>query len=331
MRENTVKIGNLEVYGIIYKITNNTNGKVYIGQTTNTKGIRGRYRIGRKTKIIVGIYNFHLGLSRNCRKGCNYHLLRSIEKYGFVNFKVNEVFDIAFSKEELDIKEKTYIALFKSTDDNYGYNTQFGGVGGGNNKKCIHKIKMTQIKNGNTRYVNQLDFPSLRVIRTFPSIASATKELGLSRSAIKNVLQTKYKSSYTAGGFAWEYIDTPNPKYDNIIKQKNENIDEEVIRMYQQYKSQKEIIETLNISTHRLLKILENNNIEKHESISVFRAKVCRQKILKLYLAGKRKCEIQKELGLTKAVVEKAIDKYKKKVIDSNGEFLNKKKEKEVV
>ena len=28
-------INNLEVYGIIYKVTNSVNGKVYIGQTTN--------------------------------------------------------------------------------------------------------------------------------------------------------------------------------------------------------------------------------------------------------------------------------------------------------
>lgn len=30
-----MKIGNIEVYGVIYKITNTINNKVYIGQTIN--------------------------------------------------------------------------------------------------------------------------------------------------------------------------------------------------------------------------------------------------------------------------------------------------------
>lgn len=40
-----MKIGNLNVYGVIYKITNKINDKVYIGQTID--GFKVRYDGGK--------------------------------------------------------------------------------------------------------------------------------------------------------------------------------------------------------------------------------------------------------------------------------------------
>ena len=118
-----VKIGNLEVYGIIYKITNKVNGKVYIGQTTRENGFKGRYMC--KGEGIERVYNYHnKNINRNS-SSCNFHLLKSIKKYGFENFEVCEIFDFAFSRTELDLKEKIYIKLFDCI--NNGYNTQEGG------------------------------------------------------------------------------------------------------------------------------------------------------------------------------------------------------------
>lgn len=122
-----MKIGNLKVYGIIYKITNLKNKKVYIGQTDRARGFKDRYCAHGNG--IERVYNYY---KRELRQGkiCNNHLMKSIEKYGFDNFKVDECFDVAFSRTELDIKERIYIEYYNSTNNELGYNILKGGTGG---------------------------------------------------------------------------------------------------------------------------------------------------------------------------------------------------------
>ena len=101
------------IFGIIYKITNKVNGKIYIGQTTSKRGFEGRYP--RKGIGIERVYNYYL----SCKKAghnINDHLFYSIEKYGFDSFDVDEKFDIAYSLEELNEKEIYYINFYKSNN-----------------------------------------------------------------------------------------------------------------------------------------------------------------------------------------------------------------------
>lgn len=91
---------------IIYKITCIPNGKVYIGQTTNSLQRR---------------YNSHFWSNSGCLK-----LKRAIKKYGKENFIVDQI-DYAHSKEEADAKEKAYISLYNSTNARCGYNITKGG------------------------------------------------------------------------------------------------------------------------------------------------------------------------------------------------------------
>ena len=114
----------MEKYGIIYKITNKINDKVYIGQTTRKLGFDRRYS-----------YN----LPKNTR---NPHLKVAIEKYGIDNFEITKEFDIAFSKKELDEKEKYWIKYYNSTNPNFGYNLQEGGANGKPN--IATRLKMKQ-------------------------------------------------------------------------------------------------------------------------------------------------------------------------------------------
>lgn len=99
----------------IYKITNQVNGKVYIGQS---KKIENRWEEHRQTSI---------DLKRN---EYNYPLYQAFRKYGLENFTF-EVIEECLPKE-LNQKEIDYISLYESypPDNGKGYNQNPGGQGG---------------------------------------------------------------------------------------------------------------------------------------------------------------------------------------------------------
>lgn len=185
-----MKIANLEVYGIIYKITNKVNNRVYIGQTT--KDFNKRYN--RKGIGVERVYRKHKTLKDRGYK-YNKHLLDSIEKYGLNNFDLKEIFDIAFSKEELDIKEKVWISYYDSYKN--GYNNNLGGEGncgydglkGANNPFSKSVIQLS----------TQGDF-----IKEWSYIKEASSALDISYSKISSVCNGNQK---TAGGYCWVYKD----------------------------------------------------------------------------------------------------------------------------
>lgn len=119
-----MEIGDLEVFGIIYKIRNKINNKLYIGQTCQKRGFKDRYCA--KGTGIERVYNFCIR-QKKYNEDYNVHLFNAMEKYGLENFEVSEIFDIAFSKDELNIKEQCWIQIYKSTSRKYGYNIQTGG------------------------------------------------------------------------------------------------------------------------------------------------------------------------------------------------------------
>lgn len=90
----------------IYKHTNKTNGKCYIGQTKQTD------------------------LTRRWTGGSGYretpHFSRAIKKYGWSGF-THEILETGLTKEQADEKEIYYIKLYKSTEQDHGYNIREGG------------------------------------------------------------------------------------------------------------------------------------------------------------------------------------------------------------
>ena len=95
----------------IYKIVNQINGKVYIGQSIS---IEKRFTKHRNE-----------GFNLNS-EAYEYPLYRAIRKYGLKNF----IFEIVeeCSVEELNVKEKFYISEFNSTEKEKGYNISFGTI-----------------------------------------------------------------------------------------------------------------------------------------------------------------------------------------------------------
>ena len=93
------------LYGLIYKISNKINNKIYFGQT-----IRSLFERIKDYKLLK----------------TNHYLQNSINKYGFENFEF-EIIDTATTIEELNEKEIFYINKFNSMDKTIGYNLESGG------------------------------------------------------------------------------------------------------------------------------------------------------------------------------------------------------------
>lgn len=115
----------MKKYGIIYIIKNVINNKLYIGQT---------------------MYDFKTRYQNNLYKNTdNVHLKKSIEKYGLENFVIDEEFDVAYSKEELDKLEKMYINIYETMNREKGYNKMSGGSNGRPNEETKRKMSESHL------------------------------------------------------------------------------------------------------------------------------------------------------------------------------------------
>ena len=209
-----MKIGNLEVYGIIYKITNLVNGKVYIGQTIKKNGFKDRYPYSGEG--VERVYKLHKYRKEN-GDDYNNHLLKSIEKYGFDKFKVIETFDYAFSKKELDIKEQLYISLYNSNNDLYGYNRTIGGE---------------SFERGGRHY-NSKDIYCITFDKIFSSIVEAENYYGnISKCAISAMLRGKQNRVIIDGiNTGWCY-------FEDYKKMTKDEIDLLIYKSTDEYRSE---------------------------------------------------------------------------------------------
>jgi group I intron endonuclease len=193
----------------IYKITNNVNGKVYIGQTS--QGIRKRW-------------------SQHCCDGACPKLHKAIIKYGKKNFSVQRI-DVAYSKEEANQKEMYWIEQYDSANHDNGYNLSLGGAFGNFNKETRAKMsdshkgeknyfygkhhseecraRMAELKKGVYTDGNHPRAKKVICVETgevFDTIKEAAQKHGLSPQKISLVCIGTYGRN-TTGGLHWKYAE----------------------------------------------------------------------------------------------------------------------------
>lgn len=161
----------------IYKITNNINGKVYIGQTIGT---------------IEKRFNEH---KRDAIKGCQYSLHRAMRKYGIDNFSVEEIEQCL--TEALDDREQYWISFYDSYYQ--GYNMTIGG-------SAFRKPPLSEEKKQRI-----LDL----YINTNDSIKDISKEVDVSAFTVSKVLHENNidvhkKPMYDYSKLAKAYLEIQN-------------------------------------------------------------------------------------------------------------------------
>ena len=185
-----------KIHGVIYKITNLVNNKVYIGQTTRNFNMR----YSAAGEGIERVYGYLCG----CEKygdSHNVHLLRSIRKYGINNFKVEKCIDVAYSQEELDKKEKYWINYYNACNPDFGYNSRLGGIEG----KIGKDYYLKKLKNNTICPVICLETGEM-----FISKAEAISKLNVSNIKITQENKTTRYNYYRIKN---EYVYDINKKY----------------------------------------------------------------------------------------------------------------------
>lgn len=152
----------------IYKITNLSNNKIYIGQSIN---IYQRYKAHQQ-----------YALNPKSRE-YNTPIHNAIRKYGIQNFQL-EILEQC-TTEQLDEKEIYWINYYNSTDRAIGYNLTNGGMGG---RKTTCQSILQYDLNGN-------------FIQEWSSIWKAAETLNITESNIRACCC----GQKSAGGFQWKY------------------------------------------------------------------------------------------------------------------------------
>lgn len=191
--------------GVIYKVTNTINNKIYIGQT----------RLAEPQRWQQHVWHAYNNPEGDCVALCN-----AIKKYGRENF-LREILE-NLPDENLDEREEYWISFYDSTNREVGYNLALGGCG--HSKFTDEQIRQNFEKLGSvcatakelqmsrdqvSRRLRAMGIETSRelpikqytvdgkLIAVFDNAAEASRKTGISASGITA------SASHTAGGYIW--------------------------------------------------------------------------------------------------------------------------------
>lgn len=235
----------------IYKITNKTNKKVYIGKTGRNLDVRWREHCSRASQ------------------GVNTYFYNAIRKYGENNFIIEKLEETEDS-EKINELEQKWIILYDATNPKLGYNLTKGGDGNlqydweeiyflwdkglsikeiteqlncdkgtvGKALKYYSNYSLSEsLARSNWQKISILQFDeNYNFIKEYDSIAQAARENNCSFYTILKCLKNK---TYSALGFYWiekgkdlpPNLELKNKRKTVAIEQLNLN--EEVINTFQ--------------------------------------------------------------------------------------------------
>lgn len=130
--------------GTIYKITNNINGKIYIGKTIRSPEAR---------------WNEHMRNALSEQDRYNTPLYLAMRKHGIKNFNF-EIIEQNISEDKINEREKYYINYFHTTSHENGYNITLGGDGG----RTSTKLTNNDVKNIQSILLDENNILSFRQI-----------------------------------------------------------------------------------------------------------------------------------------------------------------------
>lgn len=163
-------------YGIIYKVTNLVNGKIYIGQTTKAIETRAKEHLSR-VKLSKSIFSM------------------ALKKYGAENFKW-ETIDTSSCRDDINKKEIFWINHYNSYvgfDNCNGYNMTLGGEG---SLGILQDDIVIENKSGEKAPSAKFSLERLREMLNFASSGKYTciqlaEMYGVNKTAIHDILSKR--------------------------------------------------------------------------------------------------------------------------------------------